>query len=92
MEEELEIALMMEAGDDNVELLLLHNIIGVVNDAPNNEGIPFDLNNYSDEEVKTNFRFSRNDIVRLRNAVRVPEYIVTETRNRTDGLSLLIRY
>lgn len=85
MEEQLEIAIMMGAGDDDIELLMLHNIIGVVNDEPNNEGIPFDINNLSDEEVKLNFRFSRNDILRLRNALRVPEEILTENGNRTDG-------
>jgi hypothetical protein len=79
MEEQLEIAILAGANDQEIEELLLHNIIGV------EEPVEFNLNNMSDDEVKANFRFQREDIIRLRNALRIPQRAISNTRNNVDG-------
>jgi hypothetical protein len=60
MEEQLEIAILAGANDQEIEQLILHNIIGV---EENNaiQPVEFNLNNISDDEVKANFRFQRED-------------------------------
>lgn len=79
----------MDANVEEIELLLLHNIIGVgINDNNINnvnQPVEFNLNNMTDDEVKANFRFQREDIIRLRNALRIPQRIITSTRNNVDG-------
>jgi hypothetical protein len=84
MEEQLEIAILAGANDQEIEELLLHNIIGV---EENNaiQPVEFNLNNMSDDEVKANFRFQREDIMRLRNALRIPQRVISNTRNNVDG-------
>jgi hypothetical protein len=84
MEEQLEIAILAGANDQEIEELLLHNIIGV---EENNaiQPVEFNLNNMSDDEVKANFRFQREDIIRLRNALRIPQRVISNTRNNVDG-------
>jgi hypothetical protein len=84
MEEQLEIAILAGANDQEIEELLLHNIIGV---EENNaiQPVEFNLNNMSDDEVKANFRFQREDIIRLRNALRIPQRAISNTRNNVDG-------
>jgi hypothetical protein len=84
MEEQLEIAILAGANDQEIEELLLHNIIGV---EENNaiQPVEFNLNNMSDDEVKANFRFQREDIIRLRNALRIPQRVISNTRNKVAG-------
>jgi hypothetical protein len=84
MEEQLEIAILAGANDQEIEELLLHNIIGV---EENNaiQPVEFNLNNMSDDEVTANFRFQREDIIRLRNALRIPQRVISNTRNNVDG-------
>jgi hypothetical protein len=84
MEEQLEIAILAGANDQEIEELLLHNIIGV---EENNaiQPVEFNLNNMSDDEVKANFRFQREDIMRLRNALRIPQRVISNTRNKVAG-------
>jgi hypothetical protein len=84
MEEQLEIAILAGANDPEIEQLLLHNIIGV---EENNaiQPVEFNLNNMSDDEVTANFRFQREDIIRLRNALRIPQRAISNTRNNVDG-------
>jgi hypothetical protein len=84
MEEQLEIAILAGANDQEIEELLLHNIIGV---EENNaiQPVEFNLNNMSDDEVTANFRFQREDIIRLRNALRIPQRVISNPRNNVDG-------
>jgi hypothetical protein len=84
MEEQLEIAILAGANDQEIEQLILHNIIGV---EENNaiQPVEFNLNNMSDDEVTANFRFQREDIIRLRNALRIPQRAISNTRNNVDG-------
>jgi hypothetical protein len=84
MEEQLEIAILAGANDQEIEQLILHNIIGV---EENNaiQPVEFNLNNISDDEVKANFRFQREDIIRLRNALRIPQRVISNTRNKVAG-------
>jgi hypothetical protein len=84
MEEQLEIAILAGANDQEIEQLILHNIIGV---EENNaiQPVEFNLNNMSDDEVTANFRFQREDIIRLRNALRIPQRVISNTRNKVAG-------
>lgn len=87
MEEQIEVAILAGANDEDIDEIILHNIVGVENIPPPDEPALFDFENMTDEQCIKNFRFSRNDLQRLRNLLRIPAQIVTETRNKVDGMT-----
>ncbi|KAK4886490.1 hypothetical protein RN001_002761 [Aquatica leii] len=89
MEEQLEVAILGGANDEEIEQLILYNVIGVAivdNEEEENimENVEFNLNNMTNDEIKLNFRFQREDITRLKNAIRIPQRVITNTRNKMD--------
>lgn len=52
----------------------------------------FNLENMTDDECWSEFRFRKNDIHRLRQALRIPDSIVTYNRLRVDGDEALCIY
>lgn len=85
MDEQLELAILAGASDEDIEELILHNVVGVENSSTPIEPV-FDFDNIIDEQFYVNnFRFTKNDLRRLRNVLRIPQKIVTETRNTVDG-------
>ncbi|XP_050508850.1 uncharacterized protein LOC126886054 [Diabrotica virgifera virgifera] len=85
MDQDLEALILANANDEDIEFLILHNILGEerILPAQNQE---FDLENMSEADVKTNFRFSKQDIPVLVNALRIPDIIHTDTRNTVTGI------
>ena len=45
----------------------------------------FQLHNMTDDKCWSDFRFCKQDIPRLRRALRIPEFITTYNRLRVDG-------
>ncbi|KAK4886198.1 hypothetical protein RN001_002469 [Aquatica leii] len=84
MDEILEAVIVGGAGDDDIELAILHNVI-IDREEIWNERAPFDINTLTDEEVVLNFRFRREDLPRLLYVFHIPNVIVTDTRNRIDA-------
>lgn len=84
MDEALEAIILGGANENDIEYVVLHNILGVENEA-NDPHIDFDLNAMSDENIKINFRFERQDLYRLLQALRIPHIIQTQTRNSVIG-------
>lgn len=84
MDEILEAVILGGAGDDDIELAILHNL-NIDHQEIGNERAPFDINGLTDEEVVLHFRFRREDLPMLLNVFHVPNVIVTDTRNRIDG-------
>ncbi|KAG5884379.1 hypothetical protein JTB14_026211 [Gonioctena quinquepunctata] len=89
MEEQLEVAVLAGANHQEIEQLLLHNIIGIAVENGENNNVEFSLNNMTDDEVKNNFRFQREDVLRLRDALRIPHHNITHSRNNVDGTTAL---
>ncbi|XP_045460372.1 uncharacterized protein LOC123670849 [Harmonia axyridis] len=85
MEDQLELAILAGASDEDMEELILHNVVGVENSSKPIEPV-FDFDNIIDEQFYVNnFRFTKKDLRRLRHVLRIPQKIVTETRNTVDG-------
>ncbi|XP_050509690.1 uncharacterized protein LOC126886722 isoform X2 [Diabrotica virgifera virgifera] len=56
--------------------------------------LQFDLDNMEDKYVKLNFRFQREDLIRLAVALGIPEQIKTRSRHSSgglEGLCILLR-
>lgn len=45
----------------------------------------FNLNNFSDEEIKTSFRFEREHLGRLARGLGIPGKVRTNTGKKTEG-------
>ncbi|KAF5296088.1 hypothetical protein FQR65_LT19848 [Abscondita terminalis] len=76
MEEALLAGILGNANDHGMEYLILYNIL------INRDNVNFDLANLTDEEIRLNFRFERDDLPRLARLLTIPDEIVTETGNR----------
>lgn len=84
MDELLEIALLGNADDEEIEMIILDNVL-INRDNVGRQGVPFNLDNFSDEEVITHFRFERADLLGLVALLGIPEQVITETSNRVNG-------
>ena len=73
--------LLILAYDDNliddVEFLLLYDINYSRNDYPYWNYESFELENLTDAETWTEFRFLKNDIYRLKDILRLPDILKT---------------
>ena len=49
----------------------------------------FDLDNLNDDECKSDFRFLKNDIYMLAEALHLPEFVVTYNRVKVDKIEAL---
>ena len=49
----------------------------------------FDLEAMDDAECWSEFRFYKNDIFRLKDALRIPDIVRTENRHRVEGIEAL---
>lgn len=53
------------------------------------EAEPFDLDAFTNREIRNMFRFSRPNLERLRTALRIPDQIITKTRDNLSGMEAL---
>ncbi|KAF5269779.1 hypothetical protein FQA39_LY08560 [Lamprigera yunnana] len=91
MYEILEAVILGGAGDDDIELAILHNVI-IDREEIGNKRAPFNINSLTDEEVVLNFRFRRKHLPRLLYVFRMPNVIVTDTRNKIDGMRFVLGF
>ena len=49
----------------------------------------FDLDNYSDKECRAYFRFKREDLFQLLDALRIPDVVETTSQDSASGLEAL---
>lgn len=86
-------AVILGGGDDEeVEDAILWHVLNRQEGQQHN--LQFDLNQLTNDEVKENFRFQREDLDRLRRLLGIPDQIQTESRNVVDGvtgLAILLR-
>lgn len=47
--------------------------------------LPFDINNYSEDECQTYFRFKKYDLDRLQQALQIPEHVKLDNRVKFTG-------
>jgi len=83
MDELLEMVILDGVEDDDLEFVVLDNLLINRDDLPQRP--IFDLNNYSDQEIKENFRFERDDLPLLLRASGIPEEVVAPTGNKVTG-------
>nr|CAI5856827.1 unnamed protein product [Callosobruchus analis] len=86
MEDALEAVILAGADDEEIEYVILDNILIQRNILERRQ---FNLENMSEEEIKLNFRFDRADLHRLMDVLRIPPEVVTDTRNKVNGLTAL---
>ncbi|XP_023015958.2 uncharacterized protein [Leptinotarsa decemlineata] len=75
--------------DDDIEDAILFEILNEGENAVGNRAERygrFDLNELVPAEVKNNFRFDKDNIIRLARALGLPNEIVTQQRHRISGL------
>nr|CAI5833154.1 unnamed protein product [Callosobruchus analis] len=84
MEDALEAVILAGADDEEIEYVILDNILIQRNILERRQ---FNLENMSEEEIKLNFRFDRADLHRLMDVLRIPLEVVTDTRNKVNGMS-----
>lgn len=84
MENNLELAVLAGGHPAVIEHIILDNIIGD-NDPQHLDVPPFDLNEMDEMEVKQQFRFSRADIFRLKELLRIQDEIRIESRHVVQG-------
>lgn len=89
MEEVLEAVILGGGDDEEIEWVILNNILIDRDEAEGAAAGNFDINNYSDEDTKLHFRFSRNDILRLLHCLNLPNEIQTDSRNKVNSKSFL---
>lgn len=80
----LENAIVGNFNDEELEYLILDNVL-IDRDEIEREEDNFSLNNFTDEEIRLNFRFERADIAHVLQALRIPEEVITETGNQVSG-------
>ena len=69
------------------EFVLLYNINTSKNyDYPYWNYKIFDLDDWSDDECRSDFGFYKNDVYRLYEVLQIPETITTYNRSKFDGL------
>ena len=68
------------------DFILLYGIRQSKNDYPYWEYERFDLEKMDDSETWSEFRFYKNDIYRLKDALRLPEYFSTYNRLKVSGI------
>ena len=85
--------LLLFAYDDNliddVEFQLLYDINYSRNDYPYWNYESFELENLTDAETSTEFRFLKNDIYRLKAVLRLPDILKTYNRLSVSGIEAL---
>lgn len=84
----LEIAILGNANDEDIEYIILDNVFINRDEFQREPDDLFHLDNYTDEEIKLNFRFEREDIPRIVEALGVPAEVITETGNKVSGKNL----
>lgn len=87
MENILEAVILGGGAEDEVEFVILNNILVDRDDVGEPENSTFYLDNFSDQEIKLNFRFNRHDIEILTNTLRLPPEIQTDTRHKVNSNS-----
>lgn len=85
MEEILEAVILGGGNDGDIEHVILQNILIDRDQVDGDANNQFNLNELSDEDIKLNFRFERNDLERLVQMLRLPNEIRTDTRNKVSG-------
>ncbi|KAG5898582.1 hypothetical protein JTB14_016594 [Gonioctena quinquepunctata] len=86
MEEMLEVGLWGDADDDEIEMIIMDNIL-IDRDHVQQGQNPFNLDDYTNEEIVINFRFERADLPVLFEVLRIPEDVITETGNKVNGFT-----
>ncbi|KAG5863761.1 hypothetical protein JTB14_030618 [Gonioctena quinquepunctata] len=88
MEEILEVRLWGDADDDEIEMIIMDNILFDRDHVQQGQN-PFNLDDYTDEEIVMNFQFERADLPVLFEVSRIPEDVITETGNKVNGFTAL---
>lgn len=87
MEEAVELGVLAEANVNDIEDIIIGNVIGNREINNINGRLPrFNLEDFSDEEIKTYFRFERNDLYRLVELINLPHLIRTPSGNSVTGM------
>ena len=71
---------------DDIEFKILYDINNSRNDYPYWNYDPFNLDNFTDAETWSEFRFYKNDIYRLKEALEIPDIIKTYNRLSVPGI------
>ena len=75
---------------DDTEFVLLYDVNSSKNpDLPYWNYPKFDLDNLTDQECLTDFRFYKNDVYNLKDVFQIPDEIVCYNRTVVDGLEAL---
>ncbi|XP_031338915.1 uncharacterized protein LOC116167616 [Photinus pyralis] len=83
MDELLEVLALGNFNANDMEDAILYQLIN--HEENNNNGVVFNLEEWSDDEAKVHFRFTKNDIRRLVQILGLPNEIRTYTRNRISS-------
>ena len=87
---ELLLLAQLEDDLDDEEFCLLYDLNTSKNfDFPYWNYEPFTLDGLDDSECSTEFRFHKNDIHRLKTALRIPDVVTTYNRLAVDGIEAL---
>lgn len=84
MEQMLKNAFLGIFNDEDMEYLIPNNML-IDRDDIQREQNNFSLANFTDEEIRLNFRFERNDISHIVEALRTPADVINETGNEGFG-------
>ena len=74
---------------DDVEFSLLYDVNNSRNDYPYWVYYKFNLEHLDDAECWSEFRFLKNDIYRLKDALKIPDVLRTYNRLAVDGIEAL---
>lgn len=84
MEEDLWAAILAEEDDNAIEYIMIENLLVNRDEVQNVR--QFNLDNFTEEEIRQNFRFNRADIELLANGFGLPERIITGTGNNVNRI------
>lgn len=85
MEDLIDVLVLGEHNDEDVEDAMLFQILNAGGEAVRDRHALLNLEEMEPDDIKSNFRFSSEDIPRLCHALRLPAEITTNTRNITSG-------
>lgn len=85
MDQDLEDIIIAGGNDNDIEAAILINIFGDQEENINNDREEFHLDELSDDDCKFLFRFEKDDLHRLVQVLRLPDFIRTYKGNKVSG-------
>ncbi|KAJ8917009.1 hypothetical protein NQ315_012926 [Exocentrus adspersus] len=91
MEQDLEDIIIAGGNDEDIEAAILFhlNLLGDQEGNINNDPQEFNLDDLTAAESKFLFRFEKDDVYRLSQTLRLPDFIRTYKGNKVSGLTSL---